>query len=55
MAKKDHVQIGPQLLFQRFLIVATNKFTDLQDLFKYDICSNPVSLTPYRMRSNFIT
>ena len=52
MAKKDHVQIDPQLLFQRLLIVATNEFTDLQDLFKYDICSNPVLLTPCRMRSN---
>ena len=52
VAKKDHVQIDPQLIFQRLLIVATNEFTDLQDLFKYDICSNPVLLTPYRMRSN---
>ena len=52
MAKKDHVQIDPQLLFPRLLIVATNEFTDLPDLFKYDICSNPVLLTPYRMRSN---
>ena len=46
------MEIDPQLLFQRKLIVATNEFTELQDLFKYDICSNPVLLKPYRMRSN---
>ena len=46
------MEIDPQLLFQRLLIVATNEFMDLQDLFKYDICSNAVLLTPYRIRSN---
>ena len=46
------MQIDPQLLFPRLLIVAINEFTDLKDLFKYDLCSNPVLLTPYRMRSN---
>ena len=34
MAKEDHMQIDPQLLF-----VATNEFTEFQDLFKDDLCS----------------
>ena len=43
MAKKDHVQIDPQLLFQGLLMVATNEFTELQDMLKYDLYSNPFS------------
>jgi len=41
---KEHVQIDPQLLFQRLLVVATNEFIDLQDLFKYEHCSYPAAL-----------
>jgi len=41
---KEHVQIDPQLLFQRLLVVAANKFIDLQDLFKYELCSYPAAL-----------
>ena len=41
---KEHVQIDPQLLFQRLLIVATNEFMELQDLFKYELCSYPAAL-----------
>ena len=33
-----------QLLFQRLLVVAANKFMDLQDLFKYELCSYPAAL-----------
>ena len=35
---KEHVQIDPQLLFQRLLVVAANEFMDLPDLFKYELC-----------------
>jgi len=38
------VQIDPQLLFQRLLVVAANEFMDLQDLFKYELCSYPAAL-----------
>ena len=42
---KEHVQIDPQLLFQRLLVaVAANKFMDLPDLFKYELCSYPAAL-----------
>ncbi|KAK3705553.1 hypothetical protein QZH41_000251 [Actinostola sp. cb2023] len=39
----DHVQIDPQLLFQR-LILACNSSDDLEALFRYELCSYPTAL-----------
>ena len=40
---KEHVQIDPQLIFQRLLVVAANKGMDLQEVFKYELCGYPAT------------
>ncbi|KAK3748685.1 hypothetical protein QZH41_018981, partial [Actinostola sp. cb2023] len=47
----DRVHVDPQLLFQR-LVIACNTTDDLEDVFRYELCSYPAALfdTPVTLR-----
>ena len=46
----DHVQVDPQLLFQRLIIACDN--SQLEELFPYELCRNSTSLfdLPFTLR-----
>ena len=41
---KEAVHIHPQALFQRLTLVAAKENLNVQDLFKYELCSYPTSM-----------
>ncbi|KAK6181968.1 hypothetical protein SNE40_009743 [Patella caerulea] len=40
----ESIQVDPRLLFQRLLTVAAKVTENVQEIFKYELCSNPSSL-----------